>query len=422
MNESVNKIIWGYVPEALKQLTSESINCVVTSPPYWALRDYGVKPQIWDGDGNCEHEWETRTYRIGNRAGNKDRNQPFFTQRHNVNEQYKASMPTADFCLKCQAWRGSLGLEPDFNLYIQHLVGIFDGIKRVLRKDGTCWVNLGDTYSGNMGKRNGWTDNKLGFERQEAIDKGVCLTNKTKFLYSAPDKSLCLIPFRFAIEMVNRGWVLRNTIIWHKPNCMPSSVKDRFTADFEYVFFFVRSKKYWFETQYENSLYKIKQSERQQYLIDRLYQIKKYIRDEKIANQGKSKYFSQYNNVLANAKAYRTGLKILQEQEHLTKEELIFLRDYTQNHFSRPQGRNKRAVWTITTKPFKEAHFATFPEKLVEPMIKAGCPGKGVVLDPFCGSGTTLLMAKKLGRNYIGIDINPEYVKMSKRRINGYTD
>ena len=138
MSESINKIICGSVSETLKRFPSESVGCVVTSPPYWALRDYGIKPQIWGGDENCEHEWETKTYQIGNRAGNRDRNQPFFTQRHNVNEQYKASMPTADFCLKCQAWRGSLGLEPNFDLYIKHLADIFDEIKRVLRKDGTC--------------------------------------------------------------------------------------------------------------------------------------------------------------------------------------------------------------------------------------------------------------------------------------------
>lgn len=436
MNEIINKIICGSVPETLRRFPSESIDCVVTSPPYWALRDYGVEPQIWDGDENCGHEWETRTYQIGNRAGNKDRNQPFFTQRHNVNEQYKASTPTADFCLKCQAWRGSLGLEPAFNLYIKHLADIFDEIKRVLREDGTCWVNLGDTYFGG-GNNRGSSEEKL--SEKQFSNRGARGQVQMKWNKDYPNKSLCMIPFRFAIEMVNRGWILRNTIIWHKRNCMPSSIKDRFTVDFEYVFFFVKSKKYWFEQIFEPHL------------------------THKHRTIGGEKYKGIYNR----------------------KKEIGLIN-------INPQGRNKRCVWDITTKPFKEAHFAVFPETLVEPMIKAGCPefvckkcGKarekiykgtsnqafnirvrdvkrgrikhadrkasqfevnnyqegithagdrkrcigytdcdcnadfdgGIILDPFCGSGTTLLMAKKLGRNYIGIDINPEYVKMSKRRI-----
>ncbi len=511
MDNFANKVICGNAPEILERFPSESVDCVVTSPPYWVLRDYGIKPQIWDGDENCEHEWKTRTYQIGNRAGNKDRNQPFFTQRHNVNEQYKASMPTADFCLKCQAWRGSLGLEPNFDLYIKHLADIFDEIKRVLRKDGTCWVNLGDTYFGG-GNNRGSSEEKL--SEKQFSNRGARGQVQTKWNKDYPNKSLCMIPFRFAIEMANRGWILRNTIIWHKRNCMPSSIKDRFTVDFEYVFFFVKSKEYWFEQIFEphltdkhrtiggekyKEIYNRKKEigfininsrgrnkrcvwaindNRRDDLVLKLYEIKKQIRGQS-GYQGKSKGQKNWNEALDNAKAFREGLKILQQEESLTDEELGFLKDYVQNHFGSPQGRNKRCVWDIPTKPFKGAHFAVFPETLVEPMIKAGCPefvckkcGKarkpiyksqfrqhslgatsgqywrvrnftgdntvvnssvkigytkcdcnagfdgGIVLDPFCGSGTTLFMAKKLGRNYVGIDINPEYIKMSHKRLN----
>ena len=177
--------------EGLKKLKSNSVNCCVTSPPYWALRDYGVE--------------------------------------------------------------GQLGLEPTFEEYINKLCNIFDEVKRVLKKDGTCWVNIGDTYYTKSGSS--FANDNLGSGSVEEINKksGISKANELrgkphKFIQS---KSLVGIPFRFALEMINRGWILRNTIIWHKPNCMPSSVKDRFTVDFEYVFFFVKNKKYWFEKQFE---------------------------------------------------------------------------------------------------------------------------------------------------------------------------
>jgi DNA modification methylase len=322
-----NQIIHGDSLEILKTLPDESVNCVVTSPPYWALRDYGVE--------------------------------------------------------------GQLGLEPTFQEYITKLCDIFDEVKRVLKKDGTCWVNIGDTYGG-TGDKGDWKDPKYSNGRN----------GQTKALNkSATQKSLCQIPSRFAIEMTNRGWILRNEIIWHKPNCMPSSVKDRFTVDFEKVFFFVKSKKYWFETQYEPN----DSAETRMYGVERdrilgynskanaMRQLKEIRRGEEKREQIKDNSIGKY---FKNTK---------------TDEEII----------ARAMlGRNKRAVWKIATKPFKEAHFATYPEKLIEPMIKAGCPVNGVVLDPFFGAGTTGLVARKLGRNYIGIELNQEYIKIANSRIN----
>jgi len=207
----MNRIIQGNSLEVLKTLPDESVDCVVTSPPYWALRDYGVE--------------------------------------------------------------GQLGLEPTFQDYITKLCDIFDEVRRVLKKDGTCWVNLGDTYFGS-GKGAGgdgsqkeswtWTEKEkricqncgkefIGRKFQNfcgSACSGVDNT-KRKLKGKLEDKTLCQIPSRFAIEMTNRGWILRNKIIWHKPNAMPSSAKDRFTVDFEEVFFFVKNKRYYFETQYE---------------------------------------------------------------------------------------------------------------------------------------------------------------------------
>lgn len=306
-----NKIIQGDSLEVLKTLPDESVDCVVTSPPYWALRDYGVE--------------------------------------------------------------GQLGLEPTFQEYITKLCNIFDEVKRVLKKEGTCWVNLGDTYGGSGDKGNSKDPkNKSGRNGQtKAVNK------------IATQKCLCQIPSCFAIEMTNRGWILRNEIIWHKPNCMPSSVKDRFTVDFEKVFFFVKSKKYWFETQYEENL--TKENRPSGVVRDRIYD---YDSKQKIIT-GRTAKGGDGSGELGSS--VRFGDSSL--------------------------GRNKRAVWKIATKPFVEAHFATFPEALIEPMIKAGCPVGGVVLDIFMGAGTTAIVALKQKKNYLGIELNKEYIKIAEERI-----
>jgi DNA modification methylase len=296
-------IIQGDCLTELKKLPDESINCCITSPPYWALRDYGVE--------------------------------------------------------------GQLGLEPTFQEYITKLCDIFDEVKRVLRKDGTCWVNIGDSYNSHSTGQGG-VGGKEGNRKNKQDNKA----NVNKDFGILPDKCLAQIPSRFSIEMTNRGWILRNEIIWYKPNCMPSSVKDRFTVDFEKIFFFVKNKKYVFETQYE-----------------------------------------EYHCSDKALKAPIGG------QKHSKDKKSNFNPTYSGNIMTIGKGRNKRCVWRITTKPYKEAHFAVFPEDLVETPIKAGCPESGTVLDPFCGSGTTGVVAKKLNREFIGIELNPEYIKLAEKRI-----
>ncbi len=369
------KIYNGECLDVLKQLPSESVNCAVTSPPYWALRDYGVKGSIWDGEPNCEHQWDLEEKKNPMDKGGKGQHDEG-GRVGGMGVKRTTKLHSSGFCSKCGAWRGSLGLEPTFDLYIKHLCDIFDEVKRVLRKDGTCWVNLGDTYGG-VGRGKSHNDGRLqGLHNQY---KGGLPEKGT---YGTIDKCLCQIPSRFSIEMCNRGWILRNTLIWHKPNCMPSSVKDRFTIDFEYLFFFVKNKKYWFETQREPQK---RSSIKRAFAHDNLEK-RKLKGNEPYALSGK-----------AQKKAHeKVKLKFLQGE----KIERI-----------------KRCVWKITTKPFKGAHFAVFPEELIETPIKAGCPENGVVLDMFMGSGTTGLVSHKLNRKWIGIELNKEYCEIAKKRI-----
>ncbi len=310
----------------LKQIPDEFISCVMTSPPYWALRNYGVEGQI--------------------------------------------------------------GLENCFGDYIWKLCDIFDEVKRVLRKDGTCWVNIGDTYSGGgSGQKD---TGKLGYPSEVVCGTGNKPSSKTELT----NKCLCMIPFRFALEMVNRGWILRNTIIWHKPNCMPHSIKDRFTVDFEYLFFFTKSKNYWFDQQFEPF-------------------------SESFKERVKYNFGGNKTDIGGNKLGYVRGDK---------------------SHILNNPGRNKRCVWSIVTKCCHDSHFASYPEELCETPLRAGCPKEickkcgnpreknsdcgcgtgfepGIVLDPFVGTGTTLVVAKRLGFNGIGIDINPEYIKIAENRL-----
>jgi len=367
------------------------------------------------------------------------------------NPQYRKNLhgfgsAKAGFCSKCNAWRGSLGLEPTFELYIKHLCDIFDEGKRVLRKDGTCWVNLGDSYGGIQGKNCGWPDSKTKAD----------VPQQTKPKHLA--KSLMLIPQRFAIEMVNRGWILRNTIIWHKPNCMPSSAKDRFTVDFEYLYFFVKSKETQFWTNnktgdcvrkqplgtkgiegedwewrevgnnYSNSDTKIDEEIAESLGSPRARKYREVKRKKVSLWTGHDYWFEQQFEKYAPASDVRYRQKLrpgkIYNLKQPYKENLPYHSIKRRNNDKDGlcvggdnQGRNKRAVWTITTHPFPEAHFAVFPETLIETPFKAGCPKGGIVLDPFMGAGTTAVVAKKQGKRYIGIEIKQEYIDMANKRI-----
>jgi site-specific DNA-methyltransferase (adenine-specific) len=317
-DNELDKILQGNALEVLKTLPRKSIDMVITSPPYWALRDYSEATEtIWGGNNeNCQHEWG-KDIEIKQASSPKDW------------EKAKFDTNKSSFCKLCGAWRGQLGAEPHPQLFIEHLVQIFDELKKVLKDTGTIWVNLGDTYgtvSGGMEQLKKMGENTPQYGEVPYEFEGVSQEIKK----GLQEKSLLQIPARFAIAMCERGWILRNTIIWHKPNAIPSSTVDRFTIDFEYLFFFAKKPRYFFNQQFEPYTEIDRRTELGMKNME--YGGKSELADEKVDGAGK-----------------RCGQ-------------------------GNPMGKNKRAVWEINTKPSPYAHWAVFPEKLIETPIDAGCP------------------------------------------------
>lgn len=304
----------------MSQMDKDSIDCCVTSPPYFGLRDYGTAEQI--------------------------------------------------------------GLEETPELFVEKLVQVFTEVKRILKPEGTLWLNLGDSYSGS-GK--GPAGN-LQYNENGQISQS---SGKT---YGLKPKDLIGIPWMVAFALRSSGWYLRQDIIWAKPNPMPESVTDRCTKSHEYIFLMSKNKKYYYDADAIKEKAVTVEDRPSGVARNRLYD-----------------YDSKENN---NPKAYRKREKQNGESAVDTK-----LRGHSGCCGVESDFRNKRSVWTVTTKSFSGAHFATFPEDLIVDCIKAGCPENGIVLDPFMGAGTTGLVAKKLNRNYIGFELNPEYIKIAEKRI-----
>ena len=289
--------------EQLKRLADQSINTCITSPPYWGLRNYQEDKQF--------------------------------------------------------------GMEDTPEEFISNLVDVFREVKRVLRDDGTVWLNLGDTYCG-TGHKGNYTDPK---HKEGRNGQKIALNNKIDGLKS---KDLVGIPWRVALALQQDGWYLRQDIIWHKPNPMPESVKDRCTKAHEYIFLLSKNKKYY----YDNEAIK---------------EDSKYYGKDKRSDKGNIRYEGK-----------RTSNKDSKAQ---------------QSFVTINPKKNKRSVWTVSTKPFKGAHFATFPPELIEPCILAGCPEGGVVIDPFGGSGTTAVVANNHYRNAVLIELNRSYIAIMKKRL-----
>jgi len=296
-------IIFGDCREKLKELEPESVQMCVTSPPYWGLRDYGHDDQ--------------------------------------------------------------LGLEETPEEYTANMVEVFSEVKRVLKDDGTLWLNLGDSYAGNNSRASEGGRAGYGTKREGVFNN---LSGNLK------PKDLVGIPFRVAFALQADGWYLRQDIIWHKPNPMPESVTDRCTKSHEYIFLLSKSAKYFYDAD----------------AIREPCQIEDYIRKP-------SGDVNDYGDAKVRAK------KGSQISNHHTMA-------------NNPLGRNKRSVWTVTTKPYSEAHFAVFPEKLIEPCIQAGSKVGDIVLDPFFGSGTTGEVSERFGRDYIGIELNEDYKSLQHKR------
>jgi len=386
------QILQGDAISRLKTLKTESVHCVVTSPPYWGLRDYGIAPSVWDRDLICAHEWGDAI--PGNNRGGSGTP----TDKNNRGEGYLGDEDRGCYCLACGAWRGVFGMEPTPDLYVEHAVNVVREVRRVLREDGTLWLNLGDSYARNGGKQGGGNRELM---HLEGVQRRMGKIPQNG--YGLKVKDLVGIPWRVAFALQADGWYLRSDIIWHKPNPMPESVTDRPTKAHEYLFLLTKSERYYYDSEAIAEPSVSDHSSGNGYKRDaRLsYQDGRGARgnDEPWVPKGKH------------------SLTAAQSSGRRITESVARARAEGANH-DNPFGstRNKRTVWTINTEPYREAHFAVFPPALIEPCILA-CPEKGIVLDPFSGSGTTGVVALRHNRQYIGIELNPEYVEMSRYRI-----
>lgn len=334
--------------DVLKSMADESVDCCITSPPYWGLRDYGTAE--WEGgDAECEHKVGRFEYAVNEKQ---------------VSNNGSAGHQAKDICPKCGAIRKDkqLGLEKTPEEYVANMVQLFREVRRVLKQDGTLWLNLGDSYASNGCYLHSWM-------RKHPEKKHLHTNNAAKYKdtpafrggeYKIKPKDLVGIPWRVAFALQADGWWLRQDIIWHKPNPMPESVRDRCTKSHEYIFMLTKSARYYFDSD------AIKEN------------------CESVCTRKRTSAFRQQNE--APDKILTTI------------------------------GRNKRSVWTVTTKPYKDAHFATYPPDLILPCVKT-TKADAVILDPFFGSGTTGLVAVQNGRRYIGIDLNPEYCAIAAKRI-----
>jgi len=297
------KILHGNCIDKIKELDDNSIDCVVSSPPYFGLRDYGVE--------------------------------------------------------------GQFGLEKTYQEYLSNTVKIFKTFKPKLKDNATVWWNVGDSYS--SGKRTSTTNQSLRGNKNYGV-------TRTPVQDGIKEKDLLMIPNRVAIALQDAGWYIRSEIIWHKPNPMPESVRDRPTSAHEKIWLITKSKKYYYDA-------------------------------------------DAIREPVAQGTITRLSEKNLKNQKGSTRGNGGMKSNGNMKAVGNMETKNKRNVWTVTTKPCKEAHFATFPKDLIEPCIKAGCPEGGIVLDPFGGSGTTGIVASQNNRNAILIELNKDYIDIANKRI-----
>lgn len=349
------KILAGDCIESLRKLPDASVNCCVTSPPYFGLRDYGTA--TWDGgDPNCSHKRDSK-HSVLTITGHKN------LEGAVGDGIYKK------VCKQCGAIRidKQIGLEDSPEDFINKLVDVFREIKRVLKDDGTCWVNMGDSYFSKQNSNRNGISGSLGGSVRGGGEYKTQKRNAGETM--CKEKDLIGIPWMLAFALRADGWYLRQDIIWHKPNPMPESVTDRCTKSHEYIFLLSKSKQYYFDS-------------------------------DAIKTEAKSK--SEGIRFGGNKYGDNDDVKFATKSGNVSKE-------YNKA--------NKRSVWTVNTKSYREAHFATYPPELITPCILAGCPEGGTVIDPFGGSGTTAEVAMLNGRNAILCELNPEYVKIIEKRL-----
>lgn len=418
------KILTGDCRAHLASIKDNSINCVVTSPPYWGLRDYGGGPLVWGGRTDCDHDFQIEiiSTEIGRGNWAQGVNGRGELQPGGVDAK-RATLIRSEqqrgFCKFCGAWRGAFGLEPTYQFYVQHSVEIFREVKRVIRPDGTFWLNLGDSYSGSgrggnpeAGTKRGTNKGSqtigvlYGREQEAKEQERTRIKSQQAQLRESgiKHKDLIGIPWRVAFALQEDGWYLRQDNIWSKPNPMPESVTDRTTRSHEYMFHFSKSARYYYDAD------AIKEPPKES-------SIKRVTQKSFDSQTGGGKDYGPGSN--------RSMRKTVENFKNAVfggnKASGYGTRKYSGNEDSGAyltKGVNKRSVWHIAPKPYREAHFATFPPELVTPCILAGCPPNGIVLDPFAGSGTIGVVCNALNRHAILIEQNPKYVEMIERRCN----
>ncbi len=344
---------------SMAEVPEGSIQCCVTSPPYWGLRKYAAPDMDFGGEPGCSHDWQTEDDARGTGNGESfRRDREAGIPRH--------SIETSN-CLKCGAWRGQFGLEPSIDLYIEHTIDIMREIRRVLQPDGVLFWNIGDSYAGAATGSYGMRGNLQGGTKTQAAAR---ISKKGDGI---KPKDMCLIPFRVALAAQADGWWVRSDIIWNKPNPMPESVTDRPTDAYEHIFMFTKSARYYW--------------------------------DPEAVKEAKAE--STVGDIRGNSEGQRRERNYPGAQSN------------GGTNLGGPYGgRNLRNVWTFPTQGYSEAHFATFPEELPERCIKAATKEGDMVLDPFAGSGTTLLVAARLGRRSVGYEISPGYCELIRKRNN----
>lgn len=439
----------GHVIDVLRDLEAGSVQTVVTSPPYWGLRNYGTVGQVWGGDDACPHTWgspsPTRTIAPQRDASGGVGGGRLLGTR-GMQAWTSGSSPTIpgwQTCDYCGAWRGELGAEPTVHMYVEHIVQVFREVRRVLADSGTVWLNLGDSYAGS--NKGAMADGSYAVGPKQRTNHGSIGLAPTITLGIA-SKNLIGVPWRVAVALQDDGWILRSDIIWHKTNPMPESVTDRPTKAHEYIFLLAKQGDYYYDST--------------------------AIREPSTTRDTRRPYTSQGAWAMdGRAPDMRHGGERRDGD------------DFT--------ARNRRSVWSINAMPYPGAHYAVYPEALVDPCILAGTSAAGqcaacrapwqrvvekhrtfesgsgksgnmpvgknghgmqgggetrdirrgpvvhtttmnwtpscacpwaapepqTVLDPFNGSGTTGVVALRHGRRYIGIDLNPEYIALARRRL-----
>lgn len=345
-------------------LEDKSVQAVITSPPYWALRKYDIPDTIIGGRSECQHEFSETFVPKGN--GDKQ------SRRRDKKSGIGRGLKNPGNCNHCGAWKGQYGLEPSFNDYVTHTLLWAQEAWRVLKDDGVFFLNLGDSYGGSWGDfgDGAMRGNQKRKRQTERWKRNGAPREFAPPTANARAKCKLLIPHRVAIGLIDAGWTLRNDLVWRKPNAMPESTADRFSKTFEYVFMFVKQTKYYFNLD----------AVREKHAITSLQR------------EGRNHYaISVPDHVLPDG----------QKQNNPTSLDR--------------KGKNPGDVWSINTQVSPEEHYAMWPEKLAERMILCSTKTEDTVIDPFCGSGTTLRVAEKLNRTGIGFDLG--YQDIQRRRL-----